>query len=86
MRLLLHVHTMRVESFGVVWAAAGQVAHFMADEALGVRVLPLRNFGLALLRCVGGSSALEADSRSRCLWLGALTQDMSRLTTVEANL
>ena len=60
----VHVHTMRVESFGVVWAAARQVAHFMADEALGVRILPLSNLGLALLRHVGGGSALKTDPRS----------------------
>lgn len=77
---------MRVEAFGVVWTAARQVANFMADETLGIRILPLRNFGLTPLRCVSGSSTLKADSRSRCLWHGAFAEDVSRLTTVEAYL
>ena len=58
----------------------------MADETPCIRVLALGNLGLAILRRMSGSSALEADSRSRCLWLRALTNHVSGLTTVEAHL
>ena len=57
-------HTVRVQSFRVVWTGTGEVAHFLADEALGIGILPLRYFGLALLGCVTGRTTLEADASS----------------------
>ena len=55
---------MRVQSFWVVWTGTGQVAHFLADETLGIGILALRYFGLTLLGCVTGRTTLEADARS----------------------
>ena len=58
------VHTMRIKASGVVRTSTGQVSNFLADEALGVRVLPLRYLGPAILGRVSCRAAFETDSRS----------------------
>ena len=81
-----YVRTVRVEAFGVIRASAGKVTSFLADEALGIGVLPLCHLGPALLGRVCGRPTLEADTSAGGLWHAALTEKVAGLTAVEADL